>query len=129
MHRLKPRIDTARRKSGRAPVPATIPFIAPLAGLSFFGILVTASPAALAYVGPGAGLGLLGVVVAVLAAVVMGFLGLVMWPIRKIAQQRKAHAHGRSEAAASSERAPSRRPSEGSVKGHAREEATKPGRR
>lgn len=62
------------------------------ARLAVLGLTLAAPPAALAYVGPGAGLGILGVVAAVVAAVVMGFFGLVMWPIRKIAQQRKAHA-------------------------------------
>jgi uncharacterized iron-regulated membrane protein len=69
------------------------------AQFAVLGLALAASPAALAYVGPGAGLGLLGIVAAVLAAIVMSFFGLVMWPIRKIAQQRKAHAHERPRAA------------------------------
>jgi uncharacterized iron-regulated membrane protein len=69
-----------------------MPWLAAPARLAVFGSLLAVSSSALAYVGPGAGLGLLGIVVAVLAAVVMGFFGLVMWPIRKIAQQRKAQA-------------------------------------
>jgi hypothetical protein len=73
-----------------------------------FGALLAVSSSALAYVGPGAGLGILGVVVAVLAAVVMGFFGLVMWPIRKIAQQRKAQAH--AEHAATPDAASRRKP-------------------
>jgi hypothetical protein len=77
--------------------------------LAVLGLTLAASTSALAYVGPGAGLGILGVVIAVLAAVVMGFFGLVMWPVRKLAQQRKAHAQAASGA----------RPSDGAPSGRA----------
>lgn len=52
-----------------------------------------ASPTALAYVGPGAGLGMLGSLLAVLAAVVIGLLGLVLYPfmlLRKMLRKRSA---------------------------------------
>lgn len=46
----------------------------------------------LAYVGPGAGLGMLASVLAVLVAIVIGILGLVLYPItllRRMIRQRK----------------------------------------
>lgn len=39
-------------------------------------------PSTLAYVGPGAGLGAIGALLAVLAAVVVGLAGLVLYPMR-----------------------------------------------
>ena len=81
-----------------------MPWLALSARFALLGLSLTASSAALAYVGPGAGLGILGVAVAVLAAVVMGLFGLVMWPIRKLAQQRKAHAGEPSDERSASRR-------------------------
>ena len=85
-------------RSGREPAARAAPPRArfgPAARLAVLGVALIAPGAAFAYVGPGAGLGLLGIVAAVLAALVMGFYGLVMWPIRKLAQQRKAQAQKR----------------------------------
>ena len=48
--------------------------------------------AAEAYVGPGAGLGVLGVLLAVVATVLLGLVGLVMWPIRAMAKRKKLKA-------------------------------------
>lgn len=43
----------------------------------------------LAYIGPGPGLGLIGSLLAVLAAVVLGMLGLVLYPLRLYRQWRR----------------------------------------
>lgn len=67
------------------------------ASFALLGLGLGASTAAFAYVGPGAGFGILGVLLAVLSAIVMGFVGLVMWPIRKIAHYRKSRARAGEE--------------------------------
>ncbi len=58
-------------------------------------ILLAGDPSVtvLSYVGPGAGLGMLGSLLAVLAAVVIGLLGLVLYPfmlLRKMLRKRNA---------------------------------------
>lgn len=56
------------------------------------GLLVAYAPVAMAYVGPGAGLGMIASIFAVVLAVLATILGLVLWPIRRLAQRRKAGA-------------------------------------
>jgi hypothetical protein len=52
-------------------------------------ILAAAAPPALAYVGPGAGLGMIASLFAVVVAVLATIAGLVLWPIRRLAQRKK----------------------------------------
>lgn len=47
---------------------------------------------ALAYVGPGAGITMLGALWAVIAAVGLAFVGVVLWPIRRLLGRNKAKA-------------------------------------
>ncbi len=56
------------------------------------GLLVAYAPVAVAYVGPGAGLGMIASLFAVVLAVLATILGLVLWPIRRLAQRKKAAA-------------------------------------
>jgi len=63
-----------------------VAFAIPLAASDFSEVSV------LAYVGPGAGLGMIGSLLAVLAAVVIGVIGLVLYPItliRKMLRKQK----------------------------------------
>ena len=87
--------------------------------LVLFGVLTIVPVAAagepagalLAYVGPGAGLGMLGSLLAVVAAIVIGLFGLVLYPItliRKAMQKRheeNSAAGGVAEPAADPSRA------------------------
>lgn len=54
------------------------------------GLLVAYAPVAVAYVGPGAGLGMIASLFAVVLAVLATIVGLILWPIRRLAQRRKA---------------------------------------
>ena len=56
------------------------------------GSLAAYAPAALSYVGPGAGLGMIASLVAVVLAVLATIVGLVIWPIRRLMQRKKAGA-------------------------------------
>jgi len=56
------------------------------------GSLVAYAPAALPYVGPGAGLGMIASLAAVVLAVLATVVGLVIWPIRRLMQRKKAGA-------------------------------------
>jgi hypothetical protein len=58
---------------------------------------VSLAPAAEAYIGPGAGLGVLGILLAVVATVLMGLVGLVMWPMRALTHRRKLRAQAAGE--------------------------------
>jgi hypothetical protein len=55
-------------------------------------LLAAYAPAALPYVGPGAGLGMIASLAAVVLAVLATIVGLVIWPIRRIMQRKKAGA-------------------------------------
>jgi hypothetical protein len=77
--RIATRSDAAR--------PARIPAV--LATGMF--ICALAQPA-FGYVGPGAGLGVLAALFAVVVAVLATVVGLVLWPLRKLSQRRKARA-------------------------------------
>jgi len=55
-------------------------------------VLAAHAPAALCYVGPGAGLGMIAALFAMVLAVVATIFGLIMWPLRKLKQRKKAGA-------------------------------------
>jgi hypothetical protein len=59
-------------------------------------LLAVVPLAAQAYVGPGAGVGMIGSLLAVLGAIVLGIVGLILWPLRMI--KKRFHAKGRSKA-------------------------------
>lgn len=46
----------------------------------------------IAYIGPGPGLGLIGSLLAVLVAILLGFLGLVLYPLRLLRKWRRDRA-------------------------------------
>jgi hypothetical protein len=56
----------------------------------FVVVAVTQSEVALAYVGPGAGVTMLGALWAVVAGILLGIAGLLIWPIRAFLHRRKA---------------------------------------
>jgi hypothetical protein len=56
------------------------------------GSLAAYAPAALTYVGPGAGLGMIASLVAVVLAVLATIVGIVIWPVRRLMQRKKAGA-------------------------------------
>ena len=62
-----------------------------------------------AYIGPGAGAGTIAVVLGVIAAVIMAFLGLLWYPIKRLLRGRKSA----KAAAASPTQAQHRAPSDG----------------
>jgi hypothetical protein len=56
----------------------------------FIMALVTASPgAAMAYIGPGAGLSAIGTVIALIGAVILGIVGFLWYPIKRILNRNK----------------------------------------
>lgn len=69
----------------RFAAPLVRPAIAVMGGL-----LVAYAPAALPYVGPGAGLGMIASLAAIVLAVLATIVGLVIWPIRRLMQRKKA---------------------------------------
>lgn len=81
-------MKTERNPAGQ-PGAATLarPVIAILGGS-----LVAYAPAALPYVGPGAGLGMIASLAAIVLAVLATIVGLVIWPIRRLMQRKKAGA-------------------------------------
>lgn len=69
--------------------------------MSFFSLIT------LSYVGPGAGLGALGALFAVLAAVILGVVGLLLYPIQLLRRwMAKRGKHGLDQASNSSNQAP-----------------------
>ena len=59
-------------------------------------LLAVVPMAVQAYVGPGAGVGMIGSLLAVLGAVVLGIVGLILWPLRMI--RKRFNTKGRSKA-------------------------------
>lgn len=88
--------DSKRTSRGILVLCATLAVSGP------FAAICEASTAPLAYVGPGPGLSLIGSLLAVLAAIVLGLLGLVLYPLRLLRQWRRS----RTEEAAASATAP-----------------------
>jgi hypothetical protein len=53
--------------------------------------------AAQAYVGPGAGVGMIGSLLAVLGAILLGIVGLILWPLRMIKKRWHTKGHPTDE--------------------------------
>jgi hypothetical protein len=49
------------------------------------------APAAHAYIGPGAGLTAIGTVIALLGGIVLGIVGFVWYPIKRLLRRRRPH--------------------------------------
>ena len=53
-------------------------------------VMIVASPAtALAYIGPGAGLSAIGTVIALIGAVILGIVGFLWYPIKRLLNRNK----------------------------------------
>lgn len=74
--------------------------------LMCLGIIFLSSPA-LAYVNPGAGITFLGALLGFLAALVFVVIGLVLWPIRRYLQHKKAQQAAGQDVAAQKDSPPS----------------------
>ncbi|HEX6994175.1 MAG TPA: DUF6223 family protein [Gammaproteobacteria bacterium] len=85
--------DRAGNSGQRRVSRATLAWTAAVAGWA-----ISVAPAADAYVGPGAGMGLVGIMLAFVAAILMGIVGLVLWPIRMVTHRRKSKREKSQEA-------------------------------
>jgi ABC-type sulfate transport system permease component len=71
-------------------------------------LLVFLSSPAFAYVNPGAGITFLGAVLGFLAALVFVVIGLVLWPVRRYLQYKKARQAAAQETTGESQDPPAR---------------------
>lgn len=56
--------------------------------LTFLALLLVAAPA-MAYVGPGAGLGGIGALLGMIGAAILGFLGILWYPIKRMIKKSR----------------------------------------
>jgi hypothetical protein len=80
------------RKRVRRALPGLHRWRTVLTAIAILMVTVTAAPPADAYVGPGAGITVIGTVLAVIAAIFLGIVGFIWYPVRRLLRSRKGNA-------------------------------------